>query len=674
MSDMYEPPAFFRGESHCGSMEEYRKLYKQSVDDPHAFWSDIASGFHWKTFPTKDNFLSYNFNVKDGPIKIEWMKDGKLNICYNTLDRHLEKRSEQIAFYWEGNDPKDEGKITYQELHKEVCKFANVLRAKGVKKGDRVAIYMPMVTELVVAMLACARIGAVHSIVFGGYSADSLAMRILDAKAAVLITADGTWRGKKLINLLEVSDEAMESCKKQGHEVKVNIVVCHLPRLTDNSALTAEYEERLAKTWDADRDFWWHDVMKDAAEECEVEWMNAEDPLFMLYTSGSTGKPKGVLHTTAGYMLYAATTFKYSFDYQESDIYWCTADIGWITGHTYVTYGPMLNGATSVLFEGTPFHPSTDRIFQIIEKYGVSKFYTAPTAIRALMKFGEAFSTKYDMSKLKVLGTVGEPINPEAWHWYHKYVGHEKASIVDTYWQTETGGHIITPLPGCTPAKPGSACFPFFGIIPVILDAESGKELEGEAEGYIAIKKPWPGIMRTVYGDHQRFEKTYFEKFPGYYMSGDGAKRDKDGYIWITGRIDDMLNCSGHLMSTSQVESVLVEHPRVAEAAVVAAPHAIKGECLYCFVTPKDGLRIDDDACAELKKLVREKIAPFAMPDFIQEAPNLPKTRSGKIMRRILRKIAQDDPEIGDISTLADSTVVDLLQEGHKALLLAAKK
>lgn len=414
--------------------------------------------------------------------------------------------------------------------------------------------------------------------------------------------------------------------------------------------------------------------MKDASEECEVEWMDAEDPLFMLYTSGSTGKPKGVLHTTAGYMLYAATTFKYSFDFQEDDVYWCTADIGWITGHTYVTYGPMLNGATSVLFEGTPFHPTSERIFQIVEKYKVSKFYTAPTAIRALMKFGEEFSTKYDMSKLKVLGTVGEPINPEAWHWYHKYVGHENASVVDTYWQTETGGHIITPLPGCTKVKPGSACQPFFGIVPVILDGETGEELEGEAEGFIAIKKPWPGIMRTVYGDHERFEKTYFERFPGYYMSGDGAKRDADGYIWITGRIDDMLNCSGHLMSTSQVESVLVEHEAVAEAAVVAAPHKIKGECLYCFVTPKENVRIDTKVVSELKKMVRDEIAPFAQPDFIQEAPNLPKTRSGKIMRRILRKIAHDETEIGDISTLADESVVGILQEGHRQLLANGSK
>jgi len=670
MSDMYSPPDFFRTESHCGSMEKYNQMYKQSVEDPTAFWGEIARKFHWKKQPTKDNFLSYNFNVKDGPIKIEWMKDGVTNICYNTLDRHLEKKGQQIAFYWEGNDPKDEGKITYAELHKEVCKFANVLKSKGVRKGDRVAIYMPMVTELVVAMLACARIGAVHSIVFGGYSADSLAMRIMDARAKVLVTADGTWRGSKLIHLQEISHEAMESCKKQGHDVEVNVVVCHLPRLTEHSSTASDYEERMSKgCWVGGRDLWWHDAMKEASEECEVKWVDAEDPLFMLYTSGSTGRPKGVLHTTAGYMLYAATTFKYSFDFQDDDVYWCTADIGWITGHTYVTYGPMLNGATSVLFEGTPFHPTSERIFQIVEKYCVSKFYTAPTAIRALMKFGEDFSTKYDMSKLKVLGTVGEPINPEAWHWYHKYVGHEKASVVDTYWQTETGGHIITPLPGCTKVKPGSACQPFFGIVPVILDGETGEELEGEAEGFIAIKKPWPGIMRTVYGDHERFEKTYFDRFPGYYMSGDGAKRDADGYIWITGRIDDMLNCSGHLMSTSQVESVLVEHAAVAEAAVVAAPHKIKGECLYCFVTPKENCSIDATVKAELKKMVRDRIAPFAQPDFIQEAPNLPKTRSGKIMRRILRKIATDDAEIGDISTLADESVVGILQEGHKQLV-----
>jgi len=672
MSDVYKPPEHFHNVSHCSSMEQYHKMHSQSVQDPATFWGEIAAKFHWKVAPTKENFLSYNFNVNNGPIEIKWMRDGKLNICYNALDRHLDKKGSQVAFYWEGNDPSDEGKITYNELHKEVCKFANVLKTKGVRKGDRVAIYMPMISELVIAMLACARIGAVHSIIFGGYSADSLSARILDAKARVLVTADGVWRGKKLIHLLEVADTALNLVKKSGHEVEVNVVVCHLPRLNENQS-AKDYEDTVAKSWESPRDVWWHDVMKDASEECECEWMDAEDPLFMLYTSGSTGTPKGVLHTTAGYMLYAATTFKYSFDYQQQDIYWCTADIGWITGHTYVTYGPLLNGATSVIFEGIPFYPTNERCWEIVQKYKVSKFYTAPTAIRALMKFGEAFAQKYDLSTLKVLGTVGEPINPEAWLWYHKFVGSENCSIVDTYWQTETGGHVMTPLPGCTPTKPGSACFPFFGVVAVILD-ESGKELEGEAEGYIAFKQPWPGIMRTVYGDHDRFEKTYFQRFPGYYMSGDGAKRDSDGYIWITGRIDDMLNCSGHLMSTAQVESVLVEHKNVAEAAVVAAPHVVKGECLYCFVTPKDGCKVDEQVVAELKMLVREKIAPFAMPDFIQEAPNLPKTRSGKIMRRVLRKIAKNDPDIGDISTMADGSVVQVLQDGYKELIASASK
>merc|ERR1712110_1410612 len=491
--------------------------------------------------------------------------------------------------------------------------------------------------------------------------------RILDAGARVLITADGVYRGTKLIKLLEIANSAMKKAADQGCAVSHHICVSHLGRLATPGDLT-KHKEGVEAGWVAGRDEWWHAVMKTSSVEHKAAMMDAEAPLFMLYTSGSTGKPKGVLHSTAGYMLYAATTFKYSFDAQLDDVYWCTADIGWITGHSYVTYGPLLNGSTSVIFEGTPFYPDNDRFWQVIEKYKVSQFYTAPTAIRALMKFGEDFVQKYDLSSLSVLGTVGEPINPEAWLWYHKFVGAEKSSIVDTYWQTETGGHVITPLPGCTPTKPGSACFPFFGVLPVILD-EDGKELEGETEGYIAFKKPWPGIMRTVYGNQERFESTYFSRFPGYYMSGDGARRDADGYLWITGRVDDMLNCSGHLMSTAQVESALVEHKNVAEAAVVAAPHKVKGECLYCFITPKDGLSIDDKVKAELKQLVREKIAPFAMPDYIQEAPNLPKTRSGKIMRRVLRKIAKDDEDIGDVSTLADPGVIAILQEGHRILV-----
>ena len=524
--------------------------------------------------------MRYNFDLRKGPIKIEWMVGGKTNLCYNALDRNVDNgQGDKVAFHWVGNDPQDKGSVTYSQLLAEVCKFANVLESRGVKKGDRVALYMPMITELVVAMLACARIGAVHSIVFGGYSADSLAMRITDAGAKVLITADGVFRGTKMIKLLEIANEAMEKVAKDGFTVDHHICVSHIPRLTstsggDNPDLK-KHNQFIKSSWTSPRDEWWHEVMMSASDKHEPVWLDSEEPLFMLYTSGSTGKPKGVLHSTAGYMIYAATTFKYSFDYQDSDIYWCTADIGWITGHSYVTYGPMLNGATSVLFEGTPFYPDHTRCWQIISEYRVSKFYTAPTAIRSLMAYGDDQVSGYDLSCLKVLGTVGEPINPEAWSWYHRVVGGGQCSISDTYWQTETGGHILTPLPGATPAKPGAACKPFFGVVPHIM-SESGEILEGEAEGYIVFSQPWPGIMRTVYGDQPRFEKTYFSRFPGYYMSGDGAKRDKDGYIWITGRIDDMLNCSGHLMSTAQVESVLVEHNQVAEAAVVPVPHPVK--------------------------------------------------------------------------------------------------
>merc|ERR1719219_1433896 len=628
--------------------------------------------------PSEDpaEFMRYNFDIGKGPIKIEWMVGAQTNICHNALDRNVENgNGDKVAFHWVGNDPKDNGEITYSQLLAEVCKFANVLESRGVKKGDRVAIYMPMITELVVAMLACARIGAVHSIVFGGYSADSLAMRIQDAGARILITADGVFRGTKLIKLFEIASEAMEKAAKAGCAVAHHICVSHLPRLA-NSGVSKElkkHEEAIKAAWQPPRDEWWHHVMREAGAEHSVVWLDSEEPLFMLYTSGSTGKPKGVLHSTAGYMLYAATTFKYSFDYQESDVYWCTADIGWITGHSYVTYGPMLNTATSVLFEGTPFYPDQTRCWQIISEHRVSKFYTAPTAIRSLMAFGDDQVAGYDLSCLKVLGTVGEPINPEAWLWYHKVVGGGRCSISDTYWQTETGGHILPPLPGATPAKPGAACFPFFGVVPAILN-EQGEEVEGEGEGFIVFSKPWPGMMRTVYGDQERFEKTYFSRFPGYYMSGDGAKRDKDGYIWITGRIDDMLNVSGHLMSTAQVESVLVEHSKVAESAVVPIPHPVKGEALYCFVTMNDGQSFDSKIETELRVMIREKIAPFASPDYIQSAPGLPKTRSGKIMRRVLKKIANDERDLGDISTMADSAVVQVLFEKRLEMMEARKK
>jgi len=670
MSDVYNPPQRVAVESHCRGMQTYNEMYKESIDDPTKFWHRICRQFHWKKTPSEDptEFMRYNFDINKGPIKIEWMTGAETNISYNCLDRNVEAGyGDKVAFHWVGNDPRDKGSITYSQLLAEVCKFANVLESRGVSKGDKVAIYMPMITELVVAMLACARIGAVHSIVFGGYSADSLSMRILDAGARVLVTADGVYRGSKLIKLFEIANEAMEQTASQGHSVEHHICVSHLPRLAD-SGDTKTHDAAVTAGWKPSRDSWWHEVMRNSSDKHSAVWQDSEAPLFMLYTSGSTGKPKGVLHSTAGYMLYAATTFKYSFDYQPTDIYWCTADIGWITGHSYVTYGPMLNCATSVLFEGTPFYPDHKRCWQIISDYKVTKFYTAPTAIRALMRYGSDQVNGYDLTSLKVLGTVGEPINPEAWSWYYKVVGGSQCSISDTYWQTETGGHILTPLPGATPAKPGAACFPFFGVVPEILD-EAGKVIEGEGEGFIVFKQPWPGIMRTVYNDQQRFEDTYFSKFPGYYMSGDGARRDADGYIWITGRIDDMLNCSGHLMSTAQVESVLVEHDKVSEAAVVPVPHDIKGEALYCYISLNEGCELSNDIEVELKNLIRSRIAPFATPDFIQEAPGLPKTRSGKIMRRVLKKIANNEKDVGDISTMADSSVIEVLIAKREEML-----
>ncbi|XP_071525934.1 acetyl-coenzyme A synthetase, cytoplasmic isoform X1 [Panulirus ornatus] len=659
--------------SHCSSMEQYKQMYDKSLKDPEAFWGDIAKNFHFEQNVT-GKFMDYNFDISKGKIFIRWMEGAKTNICYNCLDRHvLAGKGDQVAFYWEGNDPADAEVVTYGELLKEVCRVANVLKAKGVAKGDRVAIYMPMIKELVVAMLAVARIGAVHSIVFGGYSADSLADRMLDAQASVLITADAVWRGAKLIALKEIADDALKVCQAKNVKVKMSLVVQHMKNVTapqassngtanGNPSKKTHFDDKgnFKVGWNSGLDVWWHEAVKDVSSDCPPEWMDTEDPLFMLYTSGSTGKPKGVLHTVGGYMLYAATTFKYTFDYHPDDVYFCTADIGWITGHTYVTYGPMLNNATSVLFEGVPTYPHIGRFWEIIKKYKVSKFYTAPTAIRALMKFGDEPVKKYDISSLSVLGSVGEPINPEAWMWYYQIVGDSNVSIADTFWQTETGGHVITPLPGATPTKPGSACFPFFGVEVALLDDE-GKEVKGEGEGYLVFRRPWPGIMRTVYGNHERFETTYFKKFPGFYCTGDGARRDKDGYIWVTGRIDDMLNVSGHLLSTAQVESALVEHPAVAESAVVARPHAVKGECLYCYVTLAEGNDFTEKLIVELRNKVRTKIGAFATPDYMQLAPGLPKTRSGKIMRRVLRKVAVGDRDFGDISTLADPSIVEVL-------------
>lgn len=670
-------------EAHIPSFEKYKELYLKSIENPDEFWGDVAKDFFWKS-KHSGQFLDYNFDVTKGEIFIKCMEGATTNICYNLLDRnvHQRKLGDTVAFYWEGNEPGDELTVTYRELLRRVCQFANVLKSQGVKKGDRVSIYMPMVVELVVAMLACVRIGAVHSIVFAGFSAESLCERILDSQCSLLITADGFYRGDKLINLKLLADEAMQKCKDKGFPMKRCIMLKHLSKEAEECPLGSQSPPakracpdlqqenqtgRVKKTrpvpqvpWNPEVDLCWHALIRGASDECEPEWCESEDPLFILYTSGSTGKPKGVLHTVSGYMLYTATTFKLVFDHQPDDVYWCTADIGWITGHSYITYGPLANGATSVLFEGLPTYPDVSRMWEIVDKYRVTKFYTAPTAIRLLMKYGSEPVQKFKRESLKVLGTVGEPINPEAWQWYYNVVGDQRCPIVDTFWQTETGGHVLTPLPAATPMKPGSATFPFFGVVPAILN-ESGEELEGPSEGYLVFKQPWPGVMRTVYGNHQRFETVYFKKFPGYYVTGDGCRRDKDGYYWITGRIDDMLNVSGHLLSTAEVESALVEHEAVAEAAVVGRPHPVKGESLYCFVTLTDGVTYNRTLEAELKKQVREKIGAIATPDYIQDAPGLPKTRSGKIMRRLLRKIACDERDLGDISTLADSSVIEQL-------------
>ncbi|XP_064154121.1 acetyl-coenzyme A synthetase, cytoplasmic [Anguilla rostrata] len=681
--DVYQAASDLLKDAHVPTFEKYKELYQKSIENPEEFWGIVANDFFWKSKHT-GQFLDYNFDITKGKIYVKCMEGATTNICYNVLDRNVHERKlgDKIAFFWEGNEPGDEMNVTYRELLKQVCKFANVLKSLGVKKGDRVSIYMPMIVELVVAMLACARIGAVHSIVFAGFSAESLCERILDAQCSLLITADGFYRGDKLINLKVIADDALRKCRDKNFPVQKCIMIKHLSKEESVSPagcqsppvkracpdLQQEKQRERAKKvhptpqvpWNPEVDLCWHTLVGGASEECEPEWCGSEDPLFILYTSGSTGKPKGVLHTVSGYLLFTAATFKYVFDYQPDDVYWCTADIGWITGHSYITYGPLANGATSVLFEGLPTYPDVSRMWEIVDKYQVTKFYTAPTAIRMLMKYGNEPVHKFKRQSLKVLGTVGEPINPEAWQWYFSVVGDKRCPVVDTFWQTETGGHVLTPLPGATPMKPGSATFPFFGVVPAILN-ESGEELEGPSEGYLVFKQPWPGIMRTVFGNQERFETTYFKKFPGYYVTGDGCRRDKDGYYWITGRIDDMLNVSGHLLSTAEVESALVEHAGVAEAAVVGCPHPVKGESLYCFVTLRDGVGYSGALEAELKKLVREKIGAIATPDYIQSAPGLPKTRSGKIMRRVLRKIARGERELGDVSTLADTSVIEQL-------------
>ena len=632
---IYPVPAAWKKRAYLGEAD-YKKMYAASIKDPDKFWGKEAKRIHWMKPFKKVKNTSFG----PGTVSIKWFEDGKTNAAYNCIDRHLKKRGKQVAILWEGDDPKDDKKITYKELHAEVCRFANVLKKRGVKKGDRVTIYLPMIPEAAYAMLACARIGAIHSVVFGGFSPDSLAGRIKDCQSTVLITADEGVRGGRKIPLKVNSDAAAD---KAGG-VDTIIVVRRTGAAVNMKAGRDVYYDEIAKTVKAD---------------CPCEKMNAEDPLFILYTSGSTGQPKGVLHTTGGYLVYAAITHQYVFDYHDGDIYWCTADVGWVTGHSYIVYGPLSNGAITMMFEGVPNYPTPSRFWEVVDKHKVNVIYTAPTAIRALMQAGDEPVKRTSRKSLRLLGTVGEPINPEAWEWYYRVVGDGRCPIVDTWWQTETGGILITPLPGAIPLKPGSATQPFFGVIPQIVDA-TGKVLEGAGSGNLCIADAWPGMMRTVYGDHQRFVDTYFKTYPGKYFTGDGCRRDEDGYYWITGRVDDVINVAGHRLGTAEVESALVAHPKVSEAAVVGFPHNIKGQGIYAYVTLMSGEQPTEDLRKELTGWVRKEIGPIASPDLIQFAPGLPKTRSGKIMRRILRKIAEDEfGNLGDTSTLADPAVVD---------------
>jgi acetyl-CoA synthetase len=636
MSKIHAVPRAFAEHTRI-TTGQYQLGYKRSIENPERFWGDVARRIDWIRSPTRIKDVSYD--VAD--FRIRWYEDGQLNVAANCLDRHLATRGDKTAIIWEGDNPNESARLSYSELHALVCRFANALKARGVCKGDRVTIYMPMIPEAAIAMLACARIGAIHSVVFGGFSPDSLIGRIEDCQSKLVITADEGLRGGKKVPLKANVDAALANEKTRCVE---SVIVV---RRTSGQI-----------GWQAGRDHWYHELMAQAGAECAPEPMNAEDPLFILYTSGSTGKPKGVLHTSGGYLVYASYTHEAVFDLREDDIYWCTADVGWVTGHSYIVYGPLANGATTLMFEGVPNYPDAGRFWQVVDKHRVTIFYTAPTAIRALMREGDALVKKHARTSLRLLGSVGEPINPEAWEWYHRVVGDERCPIVDTWWQTETGGILITPLPGAFDLKPGSATLPFFGVRPALVDNE-GRLLEGATDGNLVLLDSWPGQMRTVYGDHKRFIETYFSTFKGMYFTGDGARRDEDGYYWITGRVDDVINVSGHRMGTAEVESALVGHPAVAEAAVVGAPHEIKGQGIYAYVTLKAGVEPSEVLRKELVAHVRKDIGPIASPDWIQWAPGLPKTRSGKIMRRILRKIAANEHEqLGDISTLADPLVV----------------
>ena len=640
----FAPSADFVAKAHV-TAEQYQAMYDASISDPEKFWAEHGKRIDWIKPFTKVKSTSF----APGNIDIKWFEDGTLNVSANCIDRHLATRGDQTAIIWEPDDPKDAAQhITYKELHRRTCRMANILETLGVRRGDRVVIYLPMIPEAAYAMLACARIGAVHSIVFAGFSPDALGARINGCDAKVVITADHAPRGGRSTPLKSNTDAALLHCKDS--------VKCLVVRRTGGQT-----------TWTADRDYDYNEMAMEADDYAAPVEVNAEDPLFILYTSGSTGQPKGVVHTSGGYLAYAAMTHQYTFDYHDGDIFWCTADVGWVTGHSYIVYGPLANGATTIMFEGVPTYPDAGRFWEVCQKHKVNQFYTAPTALRALMAHGNDPVEKYDLSSIKVLGTVGEPINPEAWNWYNDIIGKGKCPIVDTWWQTETGGHLLTPLPGAIPTKPGSATVPFFGVQPVILDPQTGEEITTTAaEGVLCIKDSWPGQMRTVYGDHERFEKTYFSDYKNYYFTGDGCRRDADGYYWITGRVDDVINVSGHRMGTAEVESALVAHADVAEAAVVGYPHNIKGQGIYAYVTLMNGIEPSDDLRKDLVKWVRSEIGPIASPDLIQWAPGLPKTRSGKIMRRILRKIAENDhTTLGDTSTLADPSVVDDLIENR---------
>ncbi|KAL3315282.1 Acetyl-coenzyme A synthetase, cytoplasmic [Cichlidogyrus casuarinus] len=676
-----EPTDWVSKESHFPSLSAYQEQYKRSITEPADFWHEAAQRYHWNVAPSKEKTLSYNMDPRKGKVFFHWFEDGMTNLAYNCLDRHIRAgNGDKIAFKWIGNEPEENINLTYTQLHEQVLKLAVVLKSLGVEKGSRVAIYMPMIPELPITLLACARIGAIHSVVFGGFSAHSLASRISDIKCNVILTCDYTRRGPKLIELKSIASQAMDLVEKNGLKVAHCLVVKRF----------ADSEDLPHTEMTPGRDRWYHELMDSvSASEDSLEWMNAEDVLFILYTSGSTGKPKGIVHTTGGYMVYAGMTSLYTFDLQPHDVFFCTADIGWITGHSYVVYGPLLNGVTSLIFEGLPVYPGPDRLWQIVNQHRVTKFYTAPTAIRALIKLGDEPVEKHSRDTIKVLGTVGEPIDPNSWKWYHQLVGNGRCSVVDTFWQTETGGHMITCLPGATPMKPGSAGLPFFGVVPDLLIDDTWRErhvcsedddpevrlkkanprvyAEVKAglvkEGCLVFSLPWPGIARSVWGDHARFESTYFQRFPGHFMTGDGCFRDQDGYYWITGRIDDMLNVSGHLMSTAQVEGVLLQHEKVAECAVVPKPHPEKGQCMFCFVVMRDNHEYNEQVHKELVIKIREEIGPIATPDKIQVISELPKTRSGKVMRRILAKFVTGMTDVGDVSTLANMAVLDELKK-----------